>query len=224
MRQSLVPLRNSWATGQVEEELRALFIKLYEDSLKEQADEINVYGAPHLGSVNLIARHVEADGLALLNNNDETGLRYLFKAWRYQNPDRGLHFLRTYLRVIFGDNQNVEQLWQKKTEPYPTSLKPKHEVESESEYFLTSRLQVDLDNIDIVPDRIIRTLRTAIAARFVLMFRVAKFCRTEIGLVSTFRGVNVLRLQGEVIEPSGNLNVGLAHVVTGTVLAYTRSE
>lgn len=220
------PLQASWAVDDVEDELRDLFIALYDQVLRETADEINVYGAPHLGSISLVQREVTADGLSIINQGDNDGIRYLFKAFRNLNPERGMHFLRTYLRVLWGDNQNIHQLWQKKSETYPTYLRSKSEiVGSETDYFLTSRLRVELDIEDILPETIIQSLKTAIAARFVLMFRIAKFMRTDGGMASVARGVVIARLSGETIEPSGLLfQTGMAHVMGGMVLAYTSAE
>ena len=174
----LKPLQNSISATDIEAELKELLISVYAANIDAMADEINCYGAPHLGSFSLIERLVTADGLALIRQGDESGMRYLFRAWRHLNPQRGLHFLKTYLQVLWGDAHQVSQMWQKTSEPYPTALKSQSEVEWSGEaledYFLTSRVTVDLDT-DIVPDRIVRSLRTAVAARFVLKVRISKF-------------------------------------------------
>jgi hypothetical protein len=183
----LTALENSHSATELEEELQALFIEVFDDLLKAQADELNVYGMPHLGSSSLIAKNLKADQLTILQD-EEYRVRHLFKAWRHQNPERGLHFLRTYLQTLWGNSWTVEQLWQKKADPYPTNLKEKSQI-LESDYFLTSRLRVDLDAADIVPENIIVSLKTAVAARFVLQLRIAKFAQTTIRLGTVFSQV-----------------------------------
>lgn len=194
-------LENSWSADELEEELTALFIKLFEDELRPLADDINVYGAPHLGSFSLVERNIDQDGLAVQRETTEERIRYLFKAWRHRNPQRGLHFLRTYLTVIFGDRATANQLWQKKGEPYPEATYTADEIaargESESDYYLTSRVRVDLDS-DIVPDKLVRSLRSAVAARLLLNLRIGKFMAMTVGTASTFMPVTAMRLSGSL--------------------------
>jgi hypothetical protein len=176
------PLLNSFTNGDLEADLQALFIQLYNDTLTTVDDEVNVYGAPHLGSLALIQRNLAQDGISVLNNVSEDGLRYLFRAWRYQNPQRGTHFLETYLRVLFGDVFEINQLYQKKDVPYPDHLVTMGDIlasgGSESDYFLTSRLRVDLTTSE-VPERVISALRTVVAARMVLEVRIAQSARSD---------------------------------------------
>jgi len=114
---TMSPLVHSHAANALEAELKDLFISLYEDVLRETADDINVYGAPHLGSFGLVEKNIDGDGLTVLRETTEARIRYLFRAWRHRNPQRGMHFLSTYLACIFGDNADSAQLWQKKSEP-----------------------------------------------------------------------------------------------------------
>lgn len=196
------PLIKSHAATQLEDELRNLFIKLYKEELGEITDEINVYGAPHIGPFSLVEREVAKDGLAVLRTTDEDAIRYLFKAWRFQNPRRGMHFLRTYLQVLFKGNHEVSQLWQAKALPYPTGLRAESEIPGvvpEKDYWLTSRLRVDID-ADTVPAILERTLRTALAARFVIDVRAAKYGRTITGTVGAAGG-GVLMRAGNIVPP-----------------------
>ena len=59
------PLAQSFANGSIERELQALMIQLYDESLKDTADEINLYGAPHLGPLLLIQLQPAAPFLAI---------------------------------------------------------------------------------------------------------------------------------------------------------------
>lgn len=183
MTEPMQPLERSWSANDEERELGELFIRLYKEQLQTAADEINFYGMPHLGPFSLIERSLTSDGLSVLRDTDEDSLRFLYRAWKHRNPERGLHFLRTYLRAIWGDNQMAYQLWQKKTEPYADALalKSMDEIVSEglnpADFYLTSRIRADIDT-DIVPDLLIRSLQTTVAARLLLQVRIAKFQRT----------------------------------------------
>lgn len=219
----LVPLQKSWEANEVETDLKNLFIRLYDEHLSLQAEEMTVYGMPHLGQFSLIERLVTQDGLAVIRQGDESGLRYLYKAWKHNNPKRGLHFIRTYLQVLFGDAYDVAQLWQEKIGQYPESLKTAAEIslaaEDLADYFLTSRIRVDLDT-DLIPNNIIRSLKTALAARFVLEMRIAKFFESELFIGAFLEASSVLDGYGESLAPakmSANdytfLNIGNASVV-----------
>lgn len=196
MAENLLPLQESFDRDQLELEMKEILLKLYDDNLKEIADEINTYGMPHNGSVSLIERLVTADGLIVLRQGDESGMRYLWNAWKHLNPERGFHFLKTYLQVIFGDNFEINQQWQKKSEPYPTSLKSISEIgytgEDVNDYFLTSRVFVDIDT-DIFPDVLLKSLKTALAARFLLKVRIAKFSSSEVVLGGVTTAFQVAR-------------------------------
>lgn len=200
---SLEPLQHSHAVGKVEIEMKDLVEGLYRDYIQAEVDDINVYGAPHLGSFSLIERVIAQEGLTVLRETTEDRIRYLFNAWRNRNPQRGLHFLRTYLTVIFGD-MSAEQLWQKKSGTYPQQLKTLSEIaaagESESDYFLTSRIRVDLTS-DIVPEKLAASLKAAVAARFVLNLRIGKRTLINVGFGVIAQGVVSARLTGETAEP-----------------------
>lgn len=197
----LKPLQASHEDNGLEADLKRILIDLYDANIRALDDEINVYGMPHLGPFGLIERLVTADGLVLIRQGDEAGLRYLWKAWRHLNPERGLHFLRTYLQVLWPDAAEVNQLWQKKSEPYPNALKTDGELtystDSPDDYFLTSRILVDLDT-DIIPDRIIKALRSAIAARFLLKMRIAKFSLNTLAVGGIAYNVQIMKVSGTV--------------------------
>lgn len=199
---TMIPLSKSWAVDANEAELRDLFIQLYGDTLKVKADEINVYGAPHIGPFSLIEREVARDGLTVLRTTSEESIRHLFLSWRFRNPRRGTHFLRTYLQVLFGSVFEINQLYQKKSEPYPTALASAQEIaisgQSLDDYFLTSRLRVDIET-DTVPTRVQTAARTAVAARFVLDLRAARRIKTSVCMPHAFRGVAVARTAGNAI-------------------------
>ena len=219
------PLQESWDASQLEKELKDLFIRLYDEHLRPLADEINVYGAPHLGNIDLLEKVVTADGLAILRDEDEAKMQYLFKAWRHLNPERGLHFLRTYLRVLFGEGQQVDQLWQKKSLPYPTGLKTRLEIEGAAEamadYFLTSRVRADLDTL-LLTERVKDALKTSLAARFVLEVRVAKFALQRLAFAGVAGGTVMVTGSGYAIPPSRVCvnTLGFAGAAGGAVIVW----
>lgn len=196
----MTPLVESFANGALEAELRDLFVRLYDETLAEKAQEIDVYGAPHLGPFPLIERHVAQDGLSVIRQDNEAALRYLFKAWRFRNPRRGTHFLATYLRVLFGDYE-IDQLYQKKSAAYPTLLRSEGDIEqlghSLADYFLTSRLRVQLTT-SIVPERILAAMKSVVAARLILQVRIAQSTRTEVGTAQICYGQAIARMTGEL--------------------------
>lgn len=205
------PLVHSHAATDLEAELKDLFIQLYTNLLSETADDINVYGAPHLGSFSLIERNVDMDGLTALRETTEARIRYLFTAWRHRNPQRGMHFLRTYLACIFGENAEAAQLWQRKDEDYPTALKTEAEIAADgddlNDYYLTSRVRVDIGS-DLLPDQLARSMRSAVAARILLNLRILKRMESTLGTANVVSAVMVGRLSSTVSnEVQGGLGL-----------------
>lgn len=145
-----------------------------EKSLAEQAFDANVLGMAQLGSLELVRRSINADGLVLLRGDrEETATRFTYKAWKSRNNQgRGFHFLRTYLQMLFPNASGVEQLAQPKNAPYPSGLIPWISA-NELDYYLTSRILVLLDYDKVTwedIDRFAPILRDVVAARFVVHF------------------------------------------------------
>jgi len=120
----LAPLAHSYAENAVEIDLKRLFLDLFHTHLAADTFDANVLGAAHLGSFDLVRRAVNTDGLVLMQGDrEEAATRYLYRAWKSGNGQgRGLHFLRTYLQMLFPNQCEVEQLWQDKNHAYPTAL------------------------------------------------------------------------------------------------------
>lgn len=164
----LLPLRISHEADAVEADIKRLTIDLFEDNLRASERELNVYGMPHLGSLALLERNVTGDGLALFRRDDVEAMRYLFKAWRARNPKRGLHFLKTYLQLLFPNNWTAVQLWHDANVSYPNGLQ---ETEAPGRY-LTSRVQVTIGAntaFEVLP--VIGALRSVMPAR--LLFQLS---------------------------------------------------
>jgi len=120
----LLPLEASYAENEVEADLKRLFLDLFSAKLSADSFDANVLGVAHLGSFDLVRKAVNMDGLVLLQGDrEEAATRYLYRAWNSRNVQgRGIHFLRTYLQMLFPNLCEVEQLWQDKSLPYPQSL------------------------------------------------------------------------------------------------------
>lgn len=106
----LQPLRESFEFDQLETELKAIFMKVFADTLRPLERRLNLYGIPHRGDIELIERAMKDSGLAILRRN-ETRAGFLLKAARSRNPRRGMHFLRQYLQSVWPNVWMVEPLW-----------------------------------------------------------------------------------------------------------------
>ncbi|PIQ51121.1 MAG: hypothetical protein COW02_16425 [Comamonadaceae bacterium CG12_big_fil_rev_8_21_14_0_65_59_15] len=118
------PLAGSFTENDVESDLKKLFSDLFGAKQAALAFDANVLGSAHLGSFDLIRKSVNTDGLVLLSGErEEAATRYLYRAWKSGDVQgRGLHFLRTYLQMLYPNLCQIEQLWQDKSRIYPTSL------------------------------------------------------------------------------------------------------
>lgn len=126
----LTPLEGSFAENEIEADLKRLFIDLFGSNLAADSFDANVLGSAHLGSFDLVRKSINMDGLVLLQGDrEEAATRYLYRAWKSGDVQgRGLHFLRTYLQMLFPNLCEVDQLWHDKALPYPSGLcsaKPK---------------------------------------------------------------------------------------------------
>lgn len=143
----LLPLENSYAENEVEADLKRLFIDLFTTLLAADTFDANVLGAAHLGSFDLVRQAVNADGLVLMRgDSEETSTRYLYRAWKSGNTQgRGLHFLRTYLQMLFPNQCKVSQLWHSPTAVYPMGAVSLADGESSDGLWLTSRIEIAMD-------------------------------------------------------------------------------
>lgn len=224
----LIPLQRSAEFDEVEAELKALFLSLYKKRLAAQVEELTLAPMPNLGGDEAISRGLNNDGLAMLRNTASENIRYLFHAWRYRNPQRGTKFLAIYLRALFGSVFTIAQLWCRKEGVYPVDVMSEQEIKDAGEdladFFLTSRLRVDIET-EIVPERILRAARTAVASRFVLELRAARRTLSTYGIGTIAYGVNVCRTVGTAIyhQPAieSSAGVGPATVFGGSMVTFS---
>lgn len=139
---ALDPLAESPSTEQIEEDLNAAFIEVFEALLRPGERRVNAYGTPHRGSFTTIERFVKADGLAMERRTAaEAFMAQLFRAWRARNPRRGTAFLRYYLSLLWPGQWTLVQLWHLPAVAYPEGL-----VEADGPgRWLTSRVRLDLE-------------------------------------------------------------------------------
>lgn len=124
-RPTLQPLQNSFEYDQLESELKAIFIEVFESMIRERERRLNLYGMPHLGDTDLIERALKDSGLAIVRR-DDTRMSFLLKAARSRNPRRGMIFLRQYLQSVWPNVWQVQPLWHPiaSAANYPHELTP----------------------------------------------------------------------------------------------------
>ena len=199
----LTPLVRSAEFDEVETEFKQLFLRLYQQRVAPSVNAINLYGMPHLGETKLLQREISKDGLAVLRTTTVEQIRHLFHAWRYNNPQRGTAFLEAYLNALFGSVYTVSQLWCPIAGVYPDDALSEQEITEQggnlANYFLTSRLRVDIET-QVVPERILRASLTAVAARFVLELRTAKRLSFAYRIKAPARVVITCRADGSSVQ------------------------
>jgi len=139
---ALAPLQHSFAENEIEAQLKALFSDVFKQHLAMDVFDANVAGMAHLGSFERLRRSINHDGLVLIQNDgQQAATRYLYRAWQARNRNgRGLHFLRTYLQMLYPNQWAVEPLWQHKNRPYPQQLDPN--PADKAQWWLTSRIRI----------------------------------------------------------------------------------
>lgn len=181
----LVPLRESHEADQLETELKALFIYLFEMFIRPGEREINTVGTPHLGPFEQFERAVKTEGLALVRRGDEEAMRYMLRAWKARNPKRGLHMLRLYMRLLWPEGWRVDQLWCDKAGTYPTDLR----LSDGGHHFLTSRVNVTISS-DVTSgaevDAVAPALRSVVPARMLLKLTLEQRSASSLQLAAGF--------------------------------------
>jgi hypothetical protein len=170
---ALTPLANSFSVDEQEEDLTRLFIDLFKTYLAVEAFDANVLGVAHLGTLDIVKRMINKDGLVLLEGyREETATRYLYKAWKSRNnQSRGLYFLETYLQMLFPNAVSIYQMAQAKGYAYPTKLIRALNSSPDTHYW-TSRIRVVLDSSKAAWDQVDKmhpVLLSIVPARIVLV-------------------------------------------------------
>lgn len=194
----LAPLRASHEANEVEAELKALFMALFEEFIRPGEREVNTVGTPHLGPFSQVERAVKNEGLALYRSSNEDAMRFLFRAWRARNPKRGLHMLKSYLQLLWPNAWSVSQLYQDKTAAYPTDL---YNV-AEPDRFLTSRVLVGIASGDATEEEVlgaVPALRSVVPARILLEIILLNQMQQSIGMAAAEFGITAQRFEGNFV-------------------------
>lgn len=170
---ALQPLAQSYEANELETELKAIFMAVFEKLLRESERNLNLYGMAHLGGDGLMASALKADGIAMVKRSS-TRMQFLMKANRSRNPRRGLLFIKKYLQAIWPNIWLVEPLWHPIAEvaQYPALCVPNGDPET---HFLTSRVRITLpvssDN-GLGLTEIAKAFRSTLPARLMLEFKL----------------------------------------------------
>lgn len=209
-RQSLIPLRHSFTVDGIENELRNLVTDLFDAYLYDDAFDANVLGMAHLGSLNLVKRMVNVDGLSLLpGDREEESTRYIYRAWKAKNMQgRGLFFLKTYLQLLYPGYWSVEQQMQDKASPYPTALSDRSRHGNDANKFLTSRVHIKLNAAGNIGDvsGIIPVISTILPARFVPKIFLLLHTKAKLRIGGVFSVALSLRGSGHALMPPHTLH------------------
>lgn len=169
---ALTPLKNSFVVDEVENDLRNMFLDLFNTYLASDVFDLNVSGMAHLGTFDLVKKMINKDGLVLIpGDREESAARYIYRAWKsVNNQGRGLHFLRTYMQALYPGAWGIEQQMQESALAYPTALYDRSGHGDDTDKYLTSRINIKLDvasGIITDPSTIIPVISTIIPARFI---------------------------------------------------------
>jgi hypothetical protein len=217
---------------QLDEALRDIVSQVFEETLRQKVNDIDVYGMPHLGRFEVVERFVKRDGLTLLRIDDEERMRYLFKAWKVKNPKRGLHFLRTFLQLLYPNEWAADQMWQEKDKPYPHYLKTTNEIKGQqTRYWQTSRVQVSISDLAETGEyllRVLPALRSVLGAKFVLMIAIMRrFVNSADSGIGLYGVANLsaldMRTVDMVLPPLAN-GLQLANIAQHAHVHYIQME
>lgn len=178
--ETLSPLTNQQEIGEIENELKNIFIDVFKETLGNQVDGLLQYGMPYISKdINVLYPFFSMNGLNTLKNLQEVEpLSYLMKAWTIRNPKRGFHFLRTYLQMLYPSSFKIEQMYQETSKAYPTALSNKDDAQRKNTpHWLTSRVKISVTDWEESGDLFLQyapILQTLISARFVLMLEVLR--------------------------------------------------
>lgn len=122
------------------------------EMISERVADLRDYGAPMLGSRNVLERMSKHDGLAVLvRSASETDtelttaiMRAIYASWIGLGSERGLGFLEFVLQMIWPDAWTLRRLWHTIEGQYPRFLT--HDPYNQDDFFLTSRIQILLDD------------------------------------------------------------------------------
>jgi hypothetical protein len=201
---TLTPLRNSFAVDDVEEQLKVMFIDLFDALFALDFHDTNTLGAAHLGTLDLVRKMLTIDGLVLISNNrEEPATRRLYRAWKAGHlQGRGLHFLRAYLQLLFPNSWTVSQQMQVSEQPYPTALFPAESFVDDPTMFLTSRVKIEVaadeENAGSI-GKIAKIIKDIVPARIVPEISLIQTSFSELRIGSFMTPYQILNTSGTTL-------------------------
>ena len=136
--------------GVAEVDIRRIFKELFLKYFQDDMTDLINYGAPHLGSSALIEKFAKRDGLSVLRRSvtSDAVMRIIYSEWIGRGSKRGLQFLEFTLRMIWGDEYRIDEVFHslKWADVYPRFLS----TEETEDTFLTSRRYITIsENVDL---------------------------------------------------------------------------
>ncbi|ENV14752.1 hypothetical protein F965_00098 [Acinetobacter schindleri NIPH 900] len=142
----IAPYQQSHTNGDTEAALQAVFIQVFTQLYGDKINDLNHYGMPHFGSLNVVERFTKQDGLVVLRRPsvDDKIMRIIYSNWSALASKRGLSFLAFVLQMLWGDQWEIKRLFHsiELANLYPTVTT----VERLDDSFLTSRILISLDS------------------------------------------------------------------------------
>lgn len=142
----LAPYEQSFAYDQFEQDLKSLFIDVFNELYGDTVEDLHFYGMPQLGSANVVERFTKQDGLAVLRRPDSSDklMRVIYSTWRSLASKRGFAFLEFILQMLWANQWKIQRIYHSiaMADLYPTVAT----VQPIEESFLTSRIMITLDS------------------------------------------------------------------------------
>ncbi|NNP70406.1 hypothetical protein [Acinetobacter sp. Ac_5812] len=121
------------------------FKQVFADVFQNQLQNLLDYGAPHIGSPEVIERFSKQDGLVVLRRpvSSDQLMRVIYANWSSIASERGLGFLEFVMRMLWTDQWVIKRMWH----PISTYTNyPQYIIDEERpDHFLTSRIQITID-------------------------------------------------------------------------------
>ncbi|MCU4321770.1 hypothetical protein KTH44_21990 [Acinetobacter bereziniae] len=141
----LAPYEQSFAYDQLEQDIKNIFIDVFNELYSNEIEDLHFYGMPHLGSANVVERFTKQDGLAVLRRPDSSDklMRVIYSTWRSLASKRGFAFLEFLLQTLWANQWKIQRVYHSiaMADLYPTVAT----VQPIEESFLTSRIMITLD-------------------------------------------------------------------------------
>lgn len=121
------------------------FKKVFAEVFQDQLQNILDYGAPHIGSPEVIERFSKQDGLVVLRRpvSSDKLMRVIYANWSSIASERGLGFLEFVMRMLWTDQWQIKRMWHPVSsyQSYPQYIID----EQRPNHFLTSRIRITID-------------------------------------------------------------------------------